>query len=127
MCRFESPGFGGGPEEEYSRAFADRFLWLVGPQNFYVPKYFTVNQPVMTPCPFGVTHLQKRSRFGFLLMWPFCLHVWWMWRPQARPDAGSGWLPGTERGIYARTPGYRWEGSTGTYIRTKGYVGPHWD
>src|SRR6185312_17342381 len=57
-------------------------------------------------CGFAVTHLQKYSKFGFLLTWPFCFHVWYTFKFQEGSDA-EGWKPGTEKVFYARTPGYR--------------------
>lgn len=80
----------------------------------------------------GVTfwpHLQKYSTAGIMLnivkrRWPFCLHVWYFWRKQAGNDQ-SGWIPGTEQGFYARTPGYR-EGKDGIEW-TNGFLGLRWD
>ncbi len=85
-----------------------------------------------------LTHLQKHSHFGFMITWPFCFHFWFMWRLQKRiqingsrdinnPIYYSGdWIPGSEQGIYFRTPGWRWDAELGM-IFTKGYVGLHWD
>lgn len=70
------------------------------------------------------THLQKKSRCGFLLTWPFCFHVWFFWRKQKQNK--KGWRPGTEQGIYGRTPGWRYDYDLGM-IRTNGYLGGHWD
>ena len=36
------------------------------------------------------------------------------------------WKPGTEQGIYFRTPGWRWDTDLGM-IRTNGYAGLRWD
>jgi hypothetical protein len=85
-----------------------------------------------------LTHLQKSSRCGFLLTWPFCFHIWFFWKKQARKKVNfsnnltnliyiSGdWLPGSERGIYFRTPGYRYDAELGMKW-TWGYIGAHWD
>lgn len=75
---------------------------------------------------FGVlTHLQKYSPFGLMLTWPFCFHFWLFWKKQ-QFDGGGNWLPGTEQGIYFRTPGWRWDADLGM-IWTWGYFGLHWD
>lgn len=84
-----------------------------------------------------LAHLQKYSRFGFMLSfgfmltWPFCFHFWLMWRLQERninPESldPRERIPGTEQGIYFRTPGYRWDAELGMK-RTWGYLGLHWD
>ena len=72
-----------------------------------------------------LTHLQKYSHFGFMLTWPFCLHFWWMWDLQEGSE-DEGWKPGTEQGIYFRTPGYRFDSDLGMKW-TWGYLGLHWD
>jgi len=71
------------------------------------------------------THLQKRSRMGIYLSWPICFHFWLMWRKQ-KTDSNGNWLPGTEQGIYTRTPGYRWDIEEGMKF-TRGYGGLRWD
>ena len=71
-----------------------------------------------------LTHLQKYSHFGFMITWPFCFHFWLFWKLQEWGE--GGWIPGTEQGIYFRTPGWRWDielGMKGTW----GYFGGHWD
>lgn len=87
----------------------------------------------------NITHLQKYSPLGYLITWPFCFHVWFFWRKQAYaydqiplmgkmvdvPGTGH-WIPGTEQGIYFRTPGWRYDVELGM-IWTNGYVGGHWD
>jgi hypothetical protein len=72
-----------------------------------------------------VTHLQKYSPCGFLLTWPFCFHIWLFWKKQEGNDA-IGWIPGSESGIYMRTPGYRYDFELGMKW-TWGYIGGHWD
>lgn len=74
---------------------------------------------------FAVTHLQKYSRFGFLLHWPFGFHVYFQFRKQQGSDE-AGWVPGSERVFYARLPGYRKDTDTGMKW-TWGYIGLHWD
>ena len=71
-----------------------------------------------------LTHLQKRSPFGFMVTWPFCFHFWLMWREQL--CTLDGWRPGTEQGLYFRTPGWRWDYELGMKW-TWGYIGLHWD
>lgn len=76
-----------------------------------------------------LTHIQKYSWAGFLLTWPFCFHAWLFWKKQEyteNPDLGWSWKPGTERGIYTRTPGWRYDADLGM-TPTKGYFGLRWD
>lgn len=72
-----------------------------------------------------LTHLQKYSRAGIIITKPFGFHIWIMIKKQEGNDI-IGWKPGTEIGLYARTPGYRWDADLGM-IKTKGYIGLHWD
>jgi hypothetical protein len=72
-----------------------------------------------------LTHLQKYSHFGFMITWPFCFHFWLFWNLQYGDDF-NGWYPGTEQGIYFRTPGFRWDADLGMKW-TWGYIGGHWD
>ena len=72
-----------------------------------------------------LTHIQKYSHFGFMVTWPWCLHFWIFWRLQKGND-NQGWEPGTEQGIYMRTPGKRWDAEEGMRF-TKGYAGLRWD
>ena len=75
----------------------------------------------------AVTHLQKKSRFGFLFTWPLCFHLWITWKYQ-KQNSSDRWLPGTEIMIpYARTPGWRWDAGDSKFIMTKGFFGMHWD
>lgn len=77
-----------------------------------------------------LTHLQKYSHFGFMFTWPFCFHFWLFWTLQSYWESEDGssrcWIPGTEQGIYFRTPGYRWDTDLGMKW-TWGYFGLHWD
>lgn len=74
---------------------------------------------------FAITHLQKYSRFGFLLNWPFCFHIYFQFRKQQGNDE-RGWVPGSEITFYTRTPGYRQDTDAGVKW-TWGYIGLHWD
>ncbi len=74
---------------------------------------------------FAVTHLQKLSKFGFLITWPFCLHIYYSFKEQ-QMDEHDQWIPGSETVFYARTPGYRKDIDYGM-IWTWGYIGLHWD
>lgn len=60
-----------------------------------------------------------------MITWPFCVHVWFFWKKQEQDEQGN-WKPGTEQGIYARTPGWRWDIDLGMKW-TWGYLGGHWD
>lgn len=58
------------------------------------------------------SHLQKRATYFSLLYSPFIFHWGRFWHLQETHTDGAGlttWLPGTERGIYWRTPGIRWQ------------------
>jgi hypothetical protein len=72
-----------------------------------------------------ISHLQKYSRCGFLITYPFCVHFWLFWRKQQQ-DINGGWIPGTEQGIYMRTPGWRYTAGEGM-TWTNGYIGGVWD
>ena len=92
----------------------------------------------------GVTHLQKYSYAGALSVFPTCYHRWHFWKQQEQNPDGS-WIPGTEKGIYFRKPGFqiggkviipswRWDiagtfldGTLRHWIFTKGYLGGRWD
>lgn len=79
-----------------------------------------------------LSHLQKFSPFGFMMTWPFCFHVWIFWKMQEyyiENQYGQPvtiFKPGTEKGFYFRTPGYRWDRDLGMKW-TWGYFGMHWD
>lgn len=81
-----------------------------------------------------VTHLQKKSKKGWLKTSPDCYHWWYTIRPQAQ-DKDGNWIPGTEKVIYFRKP-FSWrfdvagtiiDGVMRHWIWTKGYFGLHWD
>ncbi len=74
---------------------------------------------------FALTHLQKYSRFGFLVNWPFCLHGWITFKKQDGDDY-IGWEPASEVTLYFRTPGYRQDTDYGVKW-TWGYIGLHLD
>lgn len=78
---------------------------------------------------YAVTHLQKRSKKGSLTMSPWIYH-WWDFQKLQEQDIDGNWVPGTERGIYLRTPGWRWDvaGTQGKHwIRSGGFIGGHLD
>lgn len=59
-----------------------------------------------------VSHLQKKAKSFSLLYDPFIYHWGKFWHLQETYVDASGatiWKPGTERGIYWRTPGWRWQ------------------
>lgn len=78
----------------------------------------------------AVTHLQKKSRKGWLKMSPQSYHRWWFWKLQEQDEQGN-WKPGTERGIYFRKPfSWRWDVASTNgkhWIWTFGFLGGHWD
>lgn len=75
---------------------------------------------------FGPTHLQYKSKYGFLLTWPLCLHIWYQFKPQDEDRYGRR-IAGTERVFYWRF-GARWEAETGCYVFPSWYgPGLRWD
>jgi len=74
----------------------------------------------------GPSHLQYRSRYGFLVTWPFCFHVWVM--PElGREDRNGVHIPGTEKGWYFRV-GFVWRpGQAGYEPSWYGPFNQHWD
>jgi hypothetical protein len=90
---------------------------------------------------FGVTHLQKQSKRGWLKMFPASYH-WWSFLRLQKKDAQGGWLPGTELGLYIRKglngifdwQCFRWDiagtrinGILQHWITSSGFCGGHWD
>lgn len=79
---------------------------------------------------YAVTHLQTRSRWGILLMWPLCLHVYVQFRYQMLCRVMGGVephrVPGSEVIFYARA-GARWEAGRALYIWPSAFAGLHWD
>jgi hypothetical protein len=90
---------------------------------------------------FGVTHLQKQSRRGWLEMSPGCWH-WWSFVRRQKMDSQGNWLPGTELGLYIRKglrgwldwQCWRWDvagtvldGELRHWIMSSGFCGGHWD
>lgn len=75
-----------------------------------------------------LTHLQKYSTCGFLITYPLCFHVWLFWKKQEYEVVNEEvrWKPGTEQGIYMRTPGFRYDKELGMKW-TWGYGGLRWD
>ena len=77
----------------------------------------------------SVTHLQKKASYFSLLFSPFIYHWGRFWHLQEQ-DAQGNWFPGTERGLYWRTPGWRWDSDPNLgspWVFSKGYVGGHLD
>lgn len=76
---------------------------------------------------YQVTHIQKKSRFGFLLYWPLCFHIWFTFKFQEQNEQGD-WLPGTEKVLYWRFGAARWDAGDSKYICPTWYgPGLHWD
>ncbi len=84
---------------------------------------------------FALTHLQKRSRFGFLLMkgerwYDFVLYAWFQFRFQKQElltnqwSTYLAWIPGTEIGTYPRIGIGRFDFATNSYERPSFY--PPW-
>ncbi len=84
----------------------------------------------------GPTHLQYRSKYGFLIQWPLCFHIWYQFRPQQ--VANGNRVPGSEVVFYFRLGIARWESGSDSYILGQQYkyfnlgvgtlyIGGHWD
>lgn len=78
-----------------------------------------------------VTHIQKRSRWGIIIQrrprkwWPFIVHAWFTFRYQTQER--DYWIPGTERVLYLRSPGWRFQPADDVWVFSRGYLGLHWD
>lgn len=57
---------------------------------------------------FCVSHLQKKATYFSLLYSPFIFHWGKFWKLQDKDQDGND-IPGSEQGIYWRTPGWRWQ------------------
>lgn len=81
-----------------------------------------------------VTHIQKKSKHGWIRTNPRGFHYWSMSQlPQK--DINGNWIPGSESGIYYREP-FSWridvpgtmiDGVLRHWIYTKGFLGRHFD
>lgn len=69
---------------------------------------------------YAITHLQKRSKFGFLLVqheawYQLCFHIWFTFKYQQQM-ANGGWIPGTETVFYWRVGWSRWAAGACQYV-----------
>jgi len=69
---------------------------------------------------YAVTHLQKLSKFGFLIMahekwWQLCFHIWYTFRYQQANSEGT-WIPGSEIVFYWRIGYSRWDAGDCKYV-----------
>lgn len=108
-----------GGFDMYPGDWGNHFLFFKKPFDAFLPNIAT---------DFAVTHLQKKSKCGFLIMWPFCLHFWWSFKPQQQAPGGS-WIPGTEKVLYWRFGKWRWDAGDSKFIGPWTWYGPglHWD
>lgn len=108
-----------GGYEIYPGDFGNHWLFFKKPFDAMIPNIST---------DYAVTHIQKRSKFGFLLMWPFCFHIWWTFKPQQQDNTWK-WLPGTEVVLYWRFGKWRWDAGQCKFIGPWTWYGPglHWD
>ncbi len=81
---------------------------------------------------FALTHLQKKSRFGFMLThgerwYDFVLYAWFQFRFQKQELVTNqwstylAWIPGTEIGTYPRIGIGRFDFATNSYERPSFY------
>ncbi len=79
---------------------------------------------------YGITHLQKQSRYGYLITEPFCFYVWYQFRPQ-KQKLSYGLLPvdipGSEICATFRFGKGRWDAHDKKYIKPTLQAGLHWD
>ena len=82
---------------------------------------------------FCVTHLQKKATYFSLRFSPFIYHWGNFWKLQEQNEQGQ-WVGGTEKGIYIRSPGWRFDfpgtvinGVREHWIFSKGFFGSHLD
>jgi hypothetical protein len=85
---------------------------------------------------YAISHIQKKAKFFSLRFEPYSYHYGRFWHLQETYVDMNGvtiFKPGTEKGIYWRTPGFRWQQpdkkSNGTpWIWSWGrFVGTHLD
>ena len=76
-----------------------------------------------------LTHLQKKMKWGIFITtgwksWGF--HFWYHWHMQEFQDENA-YTPNSERGVYFRLPGYRWDLEEGMIFTGGRVPGAHWD
>jgi len=96
----------------------------------YVPEYFKkllflIKYYIKNCQPFGPTHLQYHSPFGFLITWPLCFHFWYQFKEQQVNSDGLK-IPGSEKVLYFRA-GARWDVGSNCYQFPSFYAGLLWD
>ena len=78
---------------------------------------------------FAVCHQQKKATYFSLLYEPFIYHWGKFWHLQEKNSNGQ-WIAGSEKGLYIRTPGWRWDIDPHLekpWVFSKGFVGGHLD
>ena len=103
-----------GGRDFYFQALKNKLLFWLKDQKAFDPN-------TVSTVDVGPTHLQKQSKYGFLITWPLCFHVWYQFKPQ---EEGQ---PGTETVFYWRIGWARWEAGRGVYIVPTWFLGGHWD
>ena len=79
---------------------------------------------------YGPTHLQYKSKWGFLITWPLCFHFWYQVKPQQTALDKNGVLvtvPGSETVILVSIGWARWDAGNSCYMIPRCYIGGHWD
>lgn len=102
-----------GGAELFAEKYSNNILLLVH------PKFM-----VADPKQYAITHLQKKSKLGFLLMshakwWQLCFHVWYCIRPQQTKIGDGGAvikIPGSEIIFYFRFGFSRWDAGDSKYV-----------
>lgn len=124
-------GFVDGPLrwESYDGGFVEERYDIPNPTQAFQGRLIEVGPVFLDGKWWGISHIQKRSKRGWLVMRPFCFHQWNMDKLQDQDDHG-GWVPGTEKGFVFRSPGWRWDpqGTNGKHwILTGGHFGFRYD
>ena len=115
--RWEKAGAQPGTDK-FLTAFANKWIRNVGAAEAGLP------------ADYGITHLQKQSRFGILRVAPFCFYVWFQIRPQKEKKLDDGTIvtvPGSELCPTFRIGKGRWDAGAKSYIRPTLQAGLHWD
>lgn len=76
-----------------------------------------------------MTHLQKKMKWGIFITtgWKsWGVHFWFHWHMQEF-HGENAYTPNSERGIYFRLPGYRWDIEEGMIFTGGRVPGAHWD
>lgn len=114
--RWERPGGGA----MYVDEFIKKFLFLDGfAQPFLshveVDEEKHTRTMVFDSLLYGPTHIQYKSPVGFLITWPFCVHIWYAF-DLGKFDQFDEHVSGSEKVWYFRAGIARWDSGDNKYI-----------